>query len=356
MLRKLSEPLQKLFGFVGASLTGITAVFTAAGFLAERARLTMLGLPSTTFDLQQYLETGARFLAFLPLYLGMAFYYSVLGVLSALLNWLAGRPVVAVVLLLAAALSGILWVYVRRRRKAGRRAAYAGDAGEAEAGETASPPGEKPWFPARFVGDHLTGLLFVFLLVQFLGAYQLTQALEVSNLLFEPTLGADTIPHATFSIVKTETLKNWIVAGQAVQAAQYLGWLFLITLLTGWGLHFVLKLYRESGLQNPRFWQITWFAGSLLLLLTQVTLLPINYGILLTSNRFVEVTVVYAEAEAEDGARPLEDPLYLLHETGSGFYFYSSTLRKVWYVLRSDVRSIQHHRMVRILQPASTPP
>ncbi len=354
MLRKLSEPLQKLFGFVGASLTGITAVFTAAGFLAERARLTMLGLPSTTFDLQQYLETGARFLAFLPLYLGMAFYYSVLGVLSALLNWLAGRPVVAVVLLLAAALSGILWVYMRRRRKAARAARADAAAGEAE--PAAGPFGAIRRFPARFVGDHLTGLLFVFLLVQFLGAYQLTQALEVSNLLFEPTLGADTIPHATFSIVKTETLKNWIVAGQAVQAAQYLGWLFLITLLTGWGLHFVLKLYRESGLENPRFWQITWFAGSLLLLLTQVTLLPINYGILLTSNRFVEVTVVYAEAEAEDGARPLEDPLYLLHETGSGFYFYSSTLRKVWYVLRSDVRSIQHHRMVRILQPASTPP
>ena len=44
MLGTLPHALQKFFGFVGASLTGVTALFTAMGFLAERARLTMLGL------------------------------------------------------------------------------------------------------------------------------------------------------------------------------------------------------------------------------------------------------------------------------------------------------------------------
>lgn len=339
MLKRLSEPLQKFFGFLGASLTGITAVFTAAGFLAERARLTMLGLPSTTFDLQQYLETGARFLAFLPLYLGMAFYYSILGLLSALVYGLARNPLWWVAVIAVGLAAGVWWQ--RRRRRA---------------------EGAAPALHRRLLGlvkRHPVALLVVFLLIQFLGAYQLTQALEISNLLFDPTLdAAHSIPHAELSIVSTRTLKNWIVEGEAARASQFLGWLFLITLLTAWGLHYMLRLHRARADVAPSFWHLTWFAASVLLLITQVTLLPVNYGILLTSNRFMEVTVVFAddgEAEARPG-RPAEAPLYLIHETGNGYYFYAHEGPTVWFVRRGDVEALRHHRMARILQPRTAGP
>ena len=334
MLKQLSEPLQKFFGFLGASLTGITAIFTATGFLAERARLTMLGLPSATFDLQQYLETGARFLAFLPLYLGMAFYYTVLDLFSAILYGLAQNPLwwAAVVVVVVAA-----FFWWRRR--------------------TPLPPADRRTLHGRLLlllKNHPVALLVAFLLIQFLGAYQLTQALEISNLLFEPTVdAADNIPHAQLSIIGTETLRDWIVRGEAARAAQFLGWLFLITLLTAWGLHYMLRLHRESAQAYPSFWHMAAFGASVLLLVTQATLLPINYGILLSSNRFVEVTVVFDESgEAEAGTvRPDEAPLYLIHETSNGYYLYAHERRKVWYVLRGDVQTMLHHRMARILQP-----
>lgn len=333
MLKKLSEPLQKFFGFLGASIGSITAIFTAAGFLAERARLTMLGLPSTTFDLQQYLETGARFLAFLPLYLGMAFYYTVLGLLSALVYGVWQQPLVVGALLVLA--GGVLWWWRRRRQDATTQAS------------------ELPGRLVAFVRRHPVALLVGFLLVQFLGAYQLTQALEISNLLFVPTTtGADSIPHAELSIISTETLKNWVLAGDAARASQFLGWLFLITLLTAWGLDYMRRLYRASDRTNPSFWQLTAFAASLLLFITQVTLLPINYGILLSSNRFAEVSVVYAG----EGVQPTEAPLYLLHETGNGYYFYTRGERTVWFVQRGDVQTILHHRMARVLQPRAALP
>jgi len=349
MLRKLSEPLQQFLGFVGASLTGITAVFTAAGFLAERARLTMLGLPSTTFDLQQYLETGARFLAFLPLYLGMAFFYTVLGVLSNLAYWLVGHLLPGGILILLAGAGGVGWWIVTRRKARGEETRSEEEQGEKvpapPAGSDASPEAKAH---KGFVQRNFSGLLCLFLLAQFVAAYQMTQALGISNVLFDSERSPQLVPHLEFSIVQTETLQAWIMQGTHVNSAQYMGWLFLVTVVPALGLYLLVRRYRGDEALTPNAWQTTWFAASVVLLATQITLLPINYGILLTTNRFVEVSVAFTEAEGTL-ERPPDDHLYLLHETGSGFYLYSRADKKVWYVLRGDVRSMQHHRMARIL-------
>ncbi len=67
MLEKIFAPVLRFFGIVATSLTGISAVFTAVGFLAERSHLYMLRFTAIPVDLNQYLYTGARFFAYLPI-------------------------------------------------------------------------------------------------------------------------------------------------------------------------------------------------------------------------------------------------------------------------------------------------
>lgn len=348
MFDKLSEPVQKFFGFLGASLTGITAVFTAAGFLAERARLTMLGLPSSTFDLQLYLETGARFLAFLPLYLGFALLYTVLRAPLTLFTWLEnsfGLEAAAVIFLgvLVAAIVGIILIFRKHRNE--------------------TETGSGRWIQRRAAAikswgtDHLALVLFIFLLIQFLGAYQLTQALEINNLLFDPHPEPVVTPYADLSFVSVRSLRGWIVDGHPINGMQYLGWLFLITLATVWGLYLMRDLFGTGGSKAEEdvagsrpdradvgFWRMTWFAGSLMLLLTQITLLPINYGVLLSGNNFAQVLVTF-NPDVDESVKPPAVDLFLIHQSSGGFYFYSQAERNVWYVLRGDVRSIQYERM-----------
>ena len=69
MLEKIFAPVIKFFTITATSLTGISAVFTAVGFLAERSHLNMLGFTSIPVDLHQYLYTGAKFFAYLPIIL-----------------------------------------------------------------------------------------------------------------------------------------------------------------------------------------------------------------------------------------------------------------------------------------------
>lgn len=344
MLEGLSEPLKRFLGFIGGISATLTTLFTAAGFLAVRAHLVMLGLPSTSFDFQQYVEVGARFMAYLPVFLGIALLSLMLEALAWLFGLLARHGGIALVAVLL--LSGLLFFRGRlrarwhgwqeRRRLAGLLNAV---------GKLRSSG--RALFKSMITRP---GWLILFLLIQFIGAYQLTQALEVHNLLFAATLSTAQGPHIALSMIDTSTLVAWIREGDTVRASQYLGWLFLITLLTAWALYRVMKSYRSRDGKAPRLWQLAWVAASLMLFITQVTLLPVNYGVLLSSNQFAEVSLQYQEPEP--AVRPPDARLVLLHETGDGYYLYARSEGKMWYILRADVRSLRYHGMVRVLEPA----
>lgn len=66
MTQKHFQAVLRFLGAVASALTGLGAICTTAGFLAERTRWSMLGLGTVNVDLNEYLFTGARFLAFLP--------------------------------------------------------------------------------------------------------------------------------------------------------------------------------------------------------------------------------------------------------------------------------------------------
>ncbi len=362
MLGKLPEALQKFFGFVGASLTGLTAICTAAGFLAERARLGMLGLPATAFDLQQYLETGARFLAYLPIYLGTALLLALAdlfglrappvapvafpapppgalaqpavvetlrveterGVEGGLLAWIVG-------LLLVAVAMAALWHY-----RAGWRGAWQ---------KLRAPRHATRAFRTR----HRTLILLLFLLVQFAGACQQARTVRVRDLLFSPSA---TAPVASPPLlVAPETLERWVRAADYDHAVQYLGGLFLLTMGTAWALYRMLKPVR---LETAGGWERAWIGASGLLLVSQVTLLPVCYGVLLSSNRFPSVCVAYAPSDALP--EPPPERLALVHQNGDGYYLYAQQRRRMWFVPQDGVAGLTFFGMVDVLHPLPPSP
>jgi hypothetical protein len=66
MLKKIFAPILRFFTLIASALAGISAVCTAVGFLAHRGHLKMLGVSNIPVDLNQYMYTGAQFLAYLP--------------------------------------------------------------------------------------------------------------------------------------------------------------------------------------------------------------------------------------------------------------------------------------------------
>lgn len=69
MYDKLFEPAKKLFGIIGASATGITAVFYVFGFLVVQQHFSFLGLTHISIDFNNYLFAGGRFFAYFPVLL-----------------------------------------------------------------------------------------------------------------------------------------------------------------------------------------------------------------------------------------------------------------------------------------------
>lgn len=92
-----------------------------------------------------------------------------------------------------------------------------------------------------------------------------------------------------------------------------------------------------------------WTIVSVLLLVSQVTLLPVSYGVLVSRNTYPEVCATLTN-EALAGGEPLPDSrLSLVHQRGEGFYFYSREKRRMWYVPRGAVQSLVHHARTNIL-------
>lgn len=61
MTNEIWEASKKFFGTIGASLAGVTAILYAAGFLANGAHLSMLGLSGVTVANIDYLKAGGVF-------------------------------------------------------------------------------------------------------------------------------------------------------------------------------------------------------------------------------------------------------------------------------------------------------
>ena len=135
MLEKIFAPVLKFFGIIASSFTGITAVFTAVGFIAERSHLHTLGFTSIPVNLNQYLYTGARFFALLP---AMIFSALGLGTLDLLRRHFLGFMIVILVIIILRLLLRISSI-----RKYSQKVVDS---------------------IKKFVGKHRTGLLFLLMI------------------------------------------------------------------------------------------------------------------------------------------------------------------------------------------------
>ncbi len=199
-----------------------------------------------------------------------------------------------------------------------------------------------------FARSHVVVVLILLLLLQVMGAFQQMYTLGVRDLLFEAPASPVEVP----LIITVEDMKCWVREGDFEARYQYIGWLFLLTLVAGWGLYFVLNTLRG---RKRRFWETTLSVTSALLLMSQTTLLPVNYGILLSTSRYPEVSVSLRAADKLQTEHPRDMRLALVHETKEGFYLYSGTKQELWYILREEVQSIVYYGLVNVLDKTDTP-
>jgi hypothetical protein len=337
MLQKVFEYVSRYFVIIAGSLSGTGGLFTAVGFLAERSHLAMLGVTFIPVNLDQYLYTGAKFFVILPILVVTTiidnlniFKINVFGSW-----WATGIGVIFIF---------FAWHFllrIKRIQSAKKKFENIGKKIEQKI--------------KNFTYQYLSGLLFLFMIVLFIGVVQMFLALGITNLLFDTKFpyynGAvfsntdkltDSIvqregrfeitqqslkelesegldksilkklnnikdkPYFTeelFLIVAKGTggIKNEIIEFDSLitKAAyqskenlmQYIGKLFALVSISGLILWLFISLVRKHNSIEPNMWHNLWLGLSILLFFTQIILLPANYGVLLLSNEFPEVAV-----------------------------------------------------------------
>jgi len=319
------QRILRLGATLAGGLAGVGSLATAVGFLAERSRWRMLGFPVPGADLNEYLFTGARFLAFLP---GI-----VLGsVLSALVvdPWL---------LLLLLGVAAAAWFVLRSRRM-----------DPPTEGEGRGKEGTRRFLPTWIPRLRPAALVSVILLL-FAGTFFLFQAGAAGNLLFadrghlvgagcgDPGLG----------------LQNQILLQCEEALVARMGQAFLLV-LAGAGALFLLfpPAWRGSeGGRGPGALEGTLLWTGVALVTLQLMLLPVHYGVVFVRNDFPAVQVVRSAPEAREGEDgwPADGRFALLHRRGDEFYLYSSAASRIWLLPRGQVESLVYLGICGVFEP-----
>lgn len=320
IVQKVFNYVSKYFVIIAGSLSGTTGLFTAVGFLAERSHLTMLGFTVIPINLELYLYTGAKFFAYLPIIIINAFGFIILNA------W--GFFIVLAIL-------AIIWGIVKRIKF----------------GATIKNAVINLFKKAKgFAYRHLSGILLVFMILQFFSLFQMFLAGLITNLLFEVESRIQI--GSTGLISSTNELKFWILKNNVTALNEYFGKLFIMITILGLTLWLLLHTFRKLKEIKLNLWQNVWLGISILLFLTQLILLPVNYGILLLSNNFPVVEVsfaedyekIFSEYEANNSENTLQENkrLMLLYQDGNVFYLYYrwGTQPMVLYVKDSNIQNL----------------
>jgi len=335
MLQKVFEYVSRYFVIIAGSLSGTTGLFTAVGFIAERSHLSMLGFSLIPVDMELYLYTGAKFFALLPVLVITAVGFNIIKIFQ----W---------VLILAVIL--VVWGILRRF---------------------------KIMIPVRnalktlresikdFAFNHLSGFLFLVMVVQFVALFQMFIAFQMTNLIFDTHSYTSTQAMGIFS--GAEELKFWTVKNNATALTEYMGKLFIIVTGLGLLLWYLISLLRQKMSIVLNLWQNIWLGLSVLVFLTQLILLPANYGVLLIPNEFPVVEVnfsedfekIFLEGESVQPKSALHknNRMILLYQDGNDFYLYSRSGEqpKVWYVNADNIRSLVYTGRANIFESLNDP-
>lgn len=260
MLENITKVITRFFGIIAGSLSGISAILIAIGFLAERSHLKMLGFTTIPVDVNQYLYTGASLIGFLP------------GIIILQTISLLTKPI-PLVLLTVFILIRISLRFQKMNKIWSRILSTAHDT------------------IARFK----TTFLILFLFVQILTLGWMIRAISIENLLFseiEPTEQTE----FSFLTIDEDNLKQLLISEEESaenEVRRYFTQLLLITVVVGLILRYLTFLGRENGKLTIPFHMRFWLVINFLLFATQVFLLPGNYGVLILNNKYQEVKVKF---------------------------------------------------------------
>ena len=275
MLENVTKVIARFFGIIAGSLSGISAILIAIGYLAERSHLKMLGFTSIPVDLNQYLYTGANLVGFLP------------GIIILRSIYLLLDPLPLIILFLFI----FIWFSMRYQRfrlfwdKTLNRI--------------------KGW-----IIEFKLYLFIFFVFVQVLSLNWMVKAVLLENLLFTEDISSAQ-PEFSFLKADTNNLQQLLLSkDKNEKLPTYFTQLFLNVLLTGLVLYYLMT-HDKKNQQDMSFHMKFWLTINLLLLATQVILIPGNYGVLLLNNKYQEVKVQFKTSEHLVSVNEVKKPLKL---------------------------------------------
>ena len=264
MVEKLTKKILPTLGMVVGSFSGLGAVFTAVGYLAERSHLRMLGFTNIPVDLNQYLYSGLHFIGFFLTYI------VILGLGTIEKHW-----IIAILAVTLALCAWLVWHFLLRQKR------------------TPKKVGRKKSF---VVPPNLVFLILLVLLLggQILGLVWLTNVAKIQNLLYENTQYLscqEPKSSITPSEVLTDKLKYWILTNDKVRLSNFFFKLFCIPLLTAVIIRYLTARYSKNREHKIPLWNAVLLGLNFLLLSTQVIFVPINFGALLLPKQYPAVKV-----------------------------------------------------------------
>ncbi|GEM_PF-5894436 len=269
MLENITKVVTRFFGIIAGSLSGISAILIAIGFLAERSHLNMLGFSKIPVDLNQYLYTGASLIGFLP---GIVIMQSFLILIE---------PVSLIVIF-----TTLIFLFVIRIPKINH---------------------VKLTIAKGFqliISRYKIFVLVAFLFVQIYTLYILVQAINIDNLLFaeyNPFINQKlNFLNPEAKIIEQIILSRGEAGNNASEILdKFFTQLFLTTIFIGLTIRY-LSIKNKQNETELNFQTKFWLILNYILFATHVFLLPGNYGVLLLNNRYQEVKVEFITKQKKD--------------------------------------------------------
>ena len=300
-------PIPRIASWLGGSLALISAVFYAAGYLALRAQLELLGLAGLVSPSnQRFVQEGGRFFLELGLELNTLLSLLILGGLAALVIYGIARPILA-------------W----RRRKRPERVGWL-----------------RRWAARHHLRLRVIG--FVALVITLFALArdpdEFLAPLQISGLLFEPSAP----PPSEGTLSDAESLRRLLLSGDE----EGLRWRFreylafeLLALALFLGSWWLAARWRLRLLLTAPFW---------LVLVIYTLALPMLYGVL----RYREAAPVVS-VNAEALGRPEGSELFLLERTEEELLLWDPASRRAIWLPFAGVRSAEVLRIDYLVRPGA---
>lgn len=305
-MQNVLKTIKGLLAAVGAVVGGITAIFSAVGFLAETSHARLLGLPDLAIAIENYLLTGARFFTDVVILMP---HYALLMLIDFLLL-LLGRVVPVLLIFLIA---GLIWIAFRRF-----------------AGATRFQPIAEKLRNNLFHGAAGLVVLLIGLLIAWIYFLPwIVDPLKERDLLFTDM---DLALLFASPPVKASLSQNLMLARETV-LVRHFGIVLFLTIgfvALAFFTYRVLKRLRPSAARKPTY-RIAALLCYVFFFLVAVTVLclPMNYGVLLGSNHRPVLEIESAASQSADQADSGVERLALLKRDGSFLYLYAPQSRTI---------------------------